>query len=143
MLGVLVDIIMPEGDTSKYIKGIFALITVFIIVYPLPSLLRRDFSFDFSNIGQPDSAFVSNVNAQNARVIEQGVERVLRDNNFSVAFVAVNLEPFESEFRIQSLNIFLLPVINGQAAHIIDKEAVIRLTRSVVNIQRERIHIFA
>lgn len=43
-LGVLIEIIMPEGEHSKYIKGIFSLIVVFVIVAPFPKL------FDSANI---------------------------------------------------------------------------------------------
>lgn len=47
-LGVLIEIIMPEGEHSKYIKGIFSLIVVFVIVAPFPKLLDSDGITDFT-----------------------------------------------------------------------------------------------
>ena len=45
-LGILMDIIIPEGETNKYIKGIFAIFTVFVIIYPLPKLLKGGINLD-------------------------------------------------------------------------------------------------
>ena len=45
-LGVLMDILLPEGETNKYIKGIFALFTVFVIIYPLPKIANGDFDYN-------------------------------------------------------------------------------------------------
>ena len=45
-LGVLMDILLPEGETSKYIKGIFALFTVFVIIYPLPKIVNGNFDYN-------------------------------------------------------------------------------------------------
>lgn len=39
-LGVLIELLLPEGENSKYIKGIFAVIVIFVIVSPLPKLLK-------------------------------------------------------------------------------------------------------
>ena len=38
-LSVLLDIILPSGDMNKYIKGVFAVLTVTVIVEPIPRLL--------------------------------------------------------------------------------------------------------
>ncbi|MBQ2714260.1 MAG: stage III sporulation protein AF [Clostridia bacterium] len=45
-IGVLLDVLMPEGDTNKYIKSVFALITVFVVVSPLPKLFGAKLEFD-------------------------------------------------------------------------------------------------
>ncbi len=45
-LGILVDIIVKKGETEKYIRGVFGLFTLFVIVSPLPELLKMNVSFD-------------------------------------------------------------------------------------------------
>ena len=45
-LGVLLDVLIAEGETSKYIKGIFGIVTVFVLFSPLPKLLNVDFKVD-------------------------------------------------------------------------------------------------
>lgn len=41
-LGVLIEIIMPEGEHGKYVKGIFSLIVVFVIVSPFPKIFSGE-----------------------------------------------------------------------------------------------------
>lgn len=40
-LGILLDIVLPDGKTTKYIRGAFSLIVILVIVSPLPSLLKK------------------------------------------------------------------------------------------------------
>ncbi len=46
-LGVLIEIVLPEGENSKYIRGIFSIIVVFVIVAPIPKLTKGDYFKDF------------------------------------------------------------------------------------------------
>ena len=55
-LGVLIEIVLPEGENSKYIRGIFSIIVIFVIVSPLPKLLKGDFVKEFT--GNGDSALI-------------------------------------------------------------------------------------
>lgn len=45
-LGVLLDVILPDGETNKYIKGIFGIVTVFVLFSPLPKLLNININVD-------------------------------------------------------------------------------------------------
>lgn len=47
-LGVLIEIVLPEGENTKYIRGIFSIIVIFVIVSPLPKMLKGEFFKDFS-----------------------------------------------------------------------------------------------
>ncbi len=42
----LIDVIMAEGETKKFIKGIASLLVLFAVVSPLPTLLNSSFSWD-------------------------------------------------------------------------------------------------
>ena len=39
-LGVLLEILLPEGQTGKYVKGAFSLLVIFVVVSPLPGVIR-------------------------------------------------------------------------------------------------------
>lgn len=45
-LGVLLEILLEDGETSKYVKGVFAIAVVLVIVAPLPKLLNKEWTFD-------------------------------------------------------------------------------------------------
>ena len=42
LLSVLCEFILPEGQINRYIRGIFAFITIFVIISPLPKLLNKE-----------------------------------------------------------------------------------------------------
>mgnify|MGYP005805768403 FL=1 len=42
LLSVLVELILPSGSMSKYIKGIFVFIIMFVILSPVPTLLNQN-----------------------------------------------------------------------------------------------------
>lgn len=46
---VLVDVLLPEGQISKYVKGVLAVLTVTVVVSPLPSLFSSLLSAKTSN----------------------------------------------------------------------------------------------
>ena len=48
LLGVLIDVIMPDGEMNKYIKGVFSLLALFIIISPVQKLFNNN--FDLNNI---------------------------------------------------------------------------------------------
>lgn len=45
-LGILLEIVLPEGKTAKYVKGAFSLLVVIAIVAPLPKLIKSDFDIN-------------------------------------------------------------------------------------------------
>ena len=45
-VGALADIVMAEGNTRKFVKGVSALIVFAALIAPLPALFGSEFSFD-------------------------------------------------------------------------------------------------
>lgn len=39
----LIDLLMAEGETKKFVKGIASLLVVAVIIAPLPTLINKDF----------------------------------------------------------------------------------------------------
>ena len=48
-LGVLIEVLLPEGENSKYIRGIFSIIVIFVIISPLPKLAKGDYIKGFTS----------------------------------------------------------------------------------------------
>jgi len=46
IISVLVEIILPSGQTGKYIKSILAVFVVYVLVNPIISFVKGDFSLD-------------------------------------------------------------------------------------------------
>lgn len=100
-LGILLEIVLPDGKSAKYIKGAFSLVVVLAIAAPLPSLLKKDFQAkidtDYFAIEKSEETFsYSDLFAQKAvnALLEKGcaasVEIVTDDGVVSEIRVTVN-----------------------------------------------------
>lgn len=77
-LGILTEIVMPEGQTAKYVKGAFSLLVIFVIAAPLPKLLNKEFEFDFGDYEYGvDDAFAEDVYDTREKQLSADIEDYL------------------------------------------------------------------
>ncbi len=85
-LGVLIEIVLPEGENTKYIRGIFSIIVIFVIVAPLPKMMKGDFFKDFvtddgGNI-QIDEDYYQSVKDSIHKSVTEGLQEKLSSNGY-------------------------------------------------------------
>ena len=90
-LGVLLEILLADGETSKYIKGVFALAVVLVLVSPLPKFLNKDFDMNefFGEEITTQTAFLDSVTTRKNSEREQRVLKELKNANFPVQRVII------------------------------------------------------
>lgn len=86
-LGSLSDIILPDGETKKYVKGIIALIVFAIMISPIPKLVNRDFKL--SDFIVEDSEY----STSNAYSIAETERVYLEKEAFAVKILEANGYP--------------------------------------------------
>lgn len=97
VLGVLVDVMLPEGSTAKYIKGVFGLIALAVMIAPLPKLFNRDFNFeslisDNTAQIQTDNNFIKDVMGDYKLKIVDKIEKALDEEGIEYDYVIVYLD---------------------------------------------------
>lgn len=100
-LGILLEIVLPEGKTAKYVRGAFSLLIVFVIAQPLPALLKKDYKLSF-NGGELalDGKYEQEVySAYSQRLAKLAEDRLL--NGGIRAQVEVELSDAPNENRIK------------------------------------------
>lgn len=109
-LSTLSSLLIPNGQTKKYVKGIFALITLFVLVSPLPKLLKSDFSgfpnaFDTVSELEIDETFLYGVATNAYKTQERNIEKFLKENGIEakVKFVVKS----ETSSEIDYVNVIL------------------------------------
>lgn len=90
-LGVLLEILLADGETSKYIKGVFALAVVLVLVSPLPKFLNKDFDMNefFGEEITTQTTFLDSVTTRKNSEREQRVLKELKNANFPVQRVRI------------------------------------------------------
>lgn len=109
-LSALSSLLIPNGQTKKYVRGIFALITLFVLVSPLPKLLKSDFSgfpnaFDTASELEIDETFLYGVATNAYKTQERNIEKFLKENGIEakVKFVVKS----ETSSEIDYVNVIL------------------------------------
>lgn len=109
VLGVLVDVILPDGESSKYIKGVFGVVAVITIISPIVNLLQS------VNVGKWQSqtsdieveqgtldALVSNIK----EVQEKQVADELKEQGYSPKSVKIKYYQ-DFDYKIQNISIYI------------------------------------
>jgi stage III sporulation protein AF len=143
LLGVLINLILPEGSMSKYIQNIFALIVVFVIVSPVTTLINTD--FDMSAIVQTSSVeidqnFIVLVNSQTVNQLEFSLQKKLLEEGYSGVVVRISANIWASPLKIKKATIDLTNlVIKREVQHINKYSKMKEIVLKNINIEEENI----
>ena len=116
----LAEVMLPEGQTAKFIKGVISLMIIYVVIAPIPALLRSKIDinsfFDFSSASyESDQAFIEIIkedkqsalsNELNAAFEERGLTSasviVLLDDGYDVAqvFLTTSKRDLDEAYRL-------------------------------------------
>ena len=106
VLGVLMEIVLPNGKVAKYVKGTFALVVIFVIVAPLPKLIKSEWKFDFSTAWQNANAtFEAETTKDYNDDKAAEVKKYLAANGYDCE---VNIEIGKETFEVERATIILI-----------------------------------
>jgi len=148
LLGTLVDLILGEKKMGKYVKSIFAAVTILVIITPIPSLVQHGIDFNSTFILQNefvlDENFLDFSNRTRLNALSLGVERQLETDGIVGAKVTIsgNIEGI-ANINIELVRINLQnAVIETLPVHIHKYELVANLVAHYLSIERGRIIVY-
>ncbi|MCI5797469.1 MAG: stage III sporulation protein AF [Firmicutes bacterium] len=145
VIGVLVELVLPNGQTKKYVKGVFAFVVVMVIITPLPKLLGNDFQVD--DIFEEDAIiiqedFVYQINRDRLEKIEEMIEGDLKDEGLENVQVKINANIFTNEMTIDAVFVDLSNlVITEKGEHKNTNEIIINSILKYVSVEKSDIVI--
>ena len=145
ILGVIIDIMLVEGQMQKYIKSIFVVFVIFVIIAPIPNLLKTNLSLPTFNTGQVtlNSDLIKTINEQKRIELQNDLIQHFSQNGVSGVVVKVEMDDENQNFvpkRI-SLNIKKL-VIKDNYLNINKYEVLTGLVLDVVQVEKEIIKFY-
>ena len=92
ILSVLCDVILPEGQTRKYVKTVFGVVVTLVIVQPLIGLFSEGslFSFSSEKADEIQQQYIESVDERQNKNAADYVKLLLNYKNVSVADVKVS-----------------------------------------------------
>ncbi len=98
LMGILLEILLPTGKTNKYIKGVLALVTVYVVVSPIIKIFNNEISIKnfFTTDIVIDEEFIFKTSQSYFEKEEKCLEDILEKNG------------------IENVKVNIVPSINGQ-----------------------------
>ena len=135
--GVLIDIIMPSGTINKYIKSIYSIFVVAVLLNPLIKFLHKNHNFtvkykDYEiNSNLIDYIYQSKVNS-----LEINIKKLLEDNGFKQVDIIFDysIENDELIYKSCTLNLKNM-VIDADKQHINKYEYIKDIVKQNTNLK--------
>ena len=139
-LSVLVDVILPEGKTNKYVKAIFAFIIILIIISPLAKIKESKSFSDF--LENPNitinEEYISNINNMKIDRLAKSIVDTAEKMGLKGVNVQIMSDMSELDLNIQKVNIYLENLVIDESATHIDKyQTLVDIVSAYINISRE------
>lgn len=144
-LGVLVDILTPRNNLNKFIKSVFAIFLLFIIVSPIKNLLHSSAEIfkvnEYLNI--TDENFFQRNNLARIRMLEENINTHLKNNEINGVNVIISANMLEFDFEIIEVVVDIKNlVLTKNITHKNKYEIISNAIRNVVNIKKDAIKFY-
>lgn len=136
ILSVAVDLILPSGQTAKYIKNIFAFVMILVIISPLPALIKGNFNvndiFESEEIVLQED-YIYQVNRDKLTALEKEITSSLEEKGIKNVVVTINADIFQIEMKILEVSVDLSDlVIDENSGHIDIEKAITEVVNRLV-----------
>ena len=142
ILSILVDLILPSGKTSSFIKNIFGYLIIVVILSPVFTFFTsKEFSvndlFDKENV-QIQDGFVASVNRQFLDNAEKAIEKACEEEGFKFVEVGIEADIFENQLIINQISVNLkFVVIDDKAKNKNIKTSILDIVQNNIKIEKE------
>ncbi len=136
-LGLMVDVLSPEGKINKFIKGVFAIILLYVIVNPIVDILGRKFSINTNVTWQTNDELISTINEQKLTELKLQIDGVLQQNGYDLCVeidgIFANNVLCVNKIKVKHLD----QVLTDVDKHIYDTKVVSQLICDVAKVSEE------
>lgn len=121
-ISVIAEFILPDGQTNKYVKGIFSFVLLLVIVSPLPKLLNKKLNFsnifDYNGVVSASDDYLYEVNLDKLTYYKQVIESKIKSHGYDNVSVYINCNIKDSKMKFKSITVDLKSlVIRHEAEH--------------------------
>lgn len=141
IVGVLVDIVVPSGTINKYIKSIYAIFVLAVILSPVIKFLSNTHDINVNITGYEINEDLMNyINTNKIKSLETNIENKLKDEGFDGIDIKINYSIESNELMINSCTVNMQNlVITSDKQHINKYEFIIEVVREYTNLADEEI----
>ena len=144
ILGVLVDLVLPSGQMNKFVKSMFGIFTILVIVSPVPKLINSNFDFSSLFYNQAsielDKDFLEVTNKKIVEQLEKSIVASCENSGYSKVECEIESILVDNKLVIEKVKINLKNLVFSQnVVHINKYTEIEQAVQRVVIIEKEQI----
>ena len=101
-IGVIIEIILPDGKSNTFIKHIFNIFMLFVIVAPITKIVNNGLSY-INNTVEMDNQYIYQINLEKINSLEVDIKKELEKIDINNTSVIVNANIFSESFCVESI----------------------------------------
>ncbi len=129
LLGVMVDVIIPSGSTSKYISGVFAIFVMFVMISPVITWIKSDYKVSdyFTSVDiELNQNLLHSINTSKFDALEKEIIEELETNGYSNVSIDIQFELVADNVKITQVLVDLTNLVINQNSQNINRYVYIR-----------------
>ena len=96
----LAEVMLPEGQTAKFIKGVISLAIIYVVIAPIPALLSSKIDinsfFDFSSSSyESDASFIGIIKEDKQSALSREINEAFAERGLTASVAVVLDENYE------------------------------------------------
>lgn len=141
--GILIDVIVPSGSVNKYVKSIYSIFVVAVILNPLITLISKSKNLSLNYVDyELDKELISYIYTERTVKLEEDIENYLAKEGFANIDIVFNFSIEKNELIYNSCEVNLKNlVIASDKQHINKYEYIMEVVQSYTNLTDEEIII--
>lgn len=149
VLTTLIDVIMAEGETKKFIKGVASLMVIAAIIIPLPGLFGAELTWDdltnnsYEQNPETNDTYLNRVYESKYKKLELAAQNKMKIEGVSGVTVRINIA-YGSGGAIEIINVIVTTanaVITGENPNIDIRETALRAVKATLSVPESKIII--
>ena len=142
-LGVVIETILPNGKLNTFIKSVFALFLLFVIVKPLPKIFNKDLSINTDYNYEEDSNFLINLTQKKLENYEISILNQLKNEGISNVNIEFEADTTSSDLKIQKVYIDICNIVlNNSDKHINITDTILKIVTNTLNVSDKEVIIY-
>lgn len=129
-LSILVELIMPDGNMSKYIKTIFSFVIIFVIISPVPKLLNKELNinsiFQYEDV-ELQKDYLYQINIYKLEEIQNCIEDEILKSGYEEVNISISADVFQEKLEFNAVYVDLSNLVISQNA----------MHKNIVDIQKD------
>ena len=137
--GIFIDILVPSGNINKYIKSVFGIFVLAVIIAPVVKFVANSKNISVEITGQEvNQNLLYYIFNQRVQTMQKEVQSRLEEKGFSNIDIKINFSIKDNVLSINSCEVNMKKLsISGEAEHINKYEFIRHVVNEITNLTDE------